>query len=178
MRSLIALLACASALAQPEGKPLRLAIAGLVHGHVDGFFRAVRGRANVEIAGVFDPDATLHRKYAQKYGLAESIFFTDLGTMLDRVKPEAVATFTSTFDHPMVVEACAKRGIHVMMEKPLAVSMEHARAIQRSAAAGKIPVVINYETTWYRSHGKMWELIKQQRAAGQIRKMVAMDGHE
>jgi len=156
---------------------LRLAIAGLVHGHVDGFFRAVRGRANVEIAGVFDPDATLHRKYAQKYGLAESIFFTDLGTMLDRVKPEAVATFTSTFDHPMVVEACAKRGIHVMMEKPLAVSMEHARAIQAVAGRGQIHVIVNYETTWYRSHGEMWTLLKEQHAGGNIVKMVAMDGH-
>src|SRR5262249_29635189 len=97
---------------------------------------------------------------------------------LDKVKPEAVATFTSTYDHPAIVEACAARHIPVMMEKPLAVSMEHARAIQRAVQSGSIPVVINYETTWYKSHQAMWDLIKHQQAAEKIRKMVAMDGHE
>src|SRR5207244_545051 len=116
----------------PPGKPLRLAIAGLVHGHVDGFLRAVHNRTDVQIVGVFEPDKALQHKYAQKYGLAEALFFTDLASMLDRAKPEAVATFTSTYDHSMVVEACASRHVHVMMEKPLAVGMEHARAIQRA----------------------------------------------
>jgi predicted dehydrogenase len=159
-------------------QPLRLCIAGLVHGHVDGFLHAAAPRKDIQIAGIFDPDAALQRRYAQRYGLAESVFFTDLGTMLDRVKPEAVATFTSTFDHATVVEACARRHIHVMMEKPLAVTMADAQAIARAAHEGGIQVIVNYETTWYPSHGAMWRLIKEQHAAGDIRKMVAMDGHE
>ena len=159
-------------------EPLRLCIAGLVHGHVDGFLRAAAQRKDVQIAGIFDPDKALQQRYAQRYGLAESVFFTDLGAMLDRVKPEAVASFTSTFDHAIVVEACAKRHIHVMMEKPLAVNMDQARAIERAAHAGGIQVIVNYETTWYPSHAAMWRLIKEQKAAGDIRKMVAMDGHQ
>ena len=39
-------------------------------------------------------------------------------------------------------------------------------------------MIVNYETTWYPSHGAMWRLIKEQHAADEIRKMVAMDGHE
>jgi len=65
-----------------------------------------------------------------------------------------------------------------MMEKPLAVDMAQARAIQKAAAASGIPVMVNYETTWYKSHGEIWKLIKEQNAAGEIRRMVAMDGHE
>jgi predicted dehydrogenase len=159
-------------------QPLRLCIAGLVHGHVDGFLRAAGQRKDVEIAGVFDPDTALQRHYAQRYGLAESVFFTDLGAMLDRVKPEAVASFTSTFNHAMVVEACARRHIHVMMEKPLAVNMADAWAIARAARQGGIQVIVNYETTWYPSHAAMWRIVKEQQAAGDIRKMVAMDGHQ
>jgi predicted dehydrogenase len=158
--------------------PLRLCIAGLVHGHVDGFLRAATKRQDVAIAGIFDPDTALQRKYAQRYGLSESIFFTDLAAMLDRIKPEAVASFTDTYDHPMVVEACAARHIHVMMEKPLAVNLEHARAIQRAAKGGGIHVIVNYETTWYPSHAALWDLFKTQHAAGNINKMVAMDGHQ
>jgi predicted dehydrogenase len=78
----------------------------------------------------------------------------------------------------MVVEACAARKIPVMMEKPLAVSMDHARRIQKAATSSGIPVIVNYETTWYRSHTEMYNLIKVQKAMGDIRKLVAMDGHQ
>jgi len=42
---------------------------------------------------------------------------------------KAVITFTSIFDHFKVVEACAPRGIHVMVEKPLAMNTDHAKAM-------------------------------------------------
>ena len=179
-RGLIALLSsCAVLGAQtPDAKPVRLAIAGLVHGHVSGFLRSAKLRKDVEIVGVFDPDAGLTSSYAKANGFAPEILFQNLGTMLDRVHPEAVATFTSTSDHAMVVEACAARKIAVMMEKPLAVDMAQARAIQKAAAASGIAVMVNYETTWYKSHGEIWKLIKEQNAAGEIRRMVAMDGHQ
>jgi predicted dehydrogenase len=95
----------------------------------------------------------------------------------DKVKPEAVASFTNTLDHPAVVEAAAARHIHVMMEKPLAVSNAHAQRIRRAAENRNIQVLVNYETTWYPSHDAMWTLFKEKKAAGDIRKMVAMDGH-
>jgi predicted dehydrogenase len=175
---LLALLAAAAGAADRGEKPLRIAVAGLVHGHVEGFLRQARSRPSVELVGIADPDPSLNRKYAQSQGLPEALFFTELDTMLDRVRPDAVAAFTSTFDHPGVVKACARRRIPVMMEKPLAVGVEDARAIQRAAEDGGIPVVVNYETTWYRSHGALWAFIKGQRRGGEIRKMVAMDGHQ
>lgn len=175
--ALSAVLAAAQPLEIQSGKPFRVAIAGLVHSHVDGFLRNLKDRRDVEVVGIFDPDPALHRKYGDRYGFSDKVFFTDLATMLDRIRPEALATFTSTYDHPVVVEACATRKIPVMMEKPLAVGMEHARAIQRAAQRGGIPVIVNYETTWYRSHYALWNLIKEQKAGGDIRKMVAMDGH-
>jgi predicted dehydrogenase len=161
-----------------QGKPLRLAIAGLVHGHVGGFLNNAKKRTDVEIVGVFEPDTDVLHRYAQRFGFADNILFTDLAKMLDQTKPDAVSSFTDTFDHPMVVEAAAQRHLTVMMEKPLAVSMEHARRIQKAAAAGHIEVVVNYETSWYPSHGAIWNLAHEQHALGDIRKMVAMDGHE
>jgi scyllo-inositol 2-dehydrogenase (NADP+) len=158
-------------------KPFRLAIAGLVHGHVSGFLRAAQARSDVQIVGMYDPDVTLQRKYAERNGFADSVLFSDLAAMLDRTKPDAVATFTNTFDHPVVVEAAAARHIDVMMEKPLAVSIEHAQQIRRAAERSGINVLVNFETTWYPSHGAIWALIKERRAAGEIRKMVALDGH-
>ena len=161
-----------------RGEPVRVAVAGLVHGHVEGFLRQAKDRSDVEIVGLSDPDVSLHGKYRERYGLAEGLFFLDLEAMLERVKPDAVAAFTSTYDHAAVVAACARRKIPVMMEKPLAVSVEQARAIERAASESGIPVIVNYETTWYRSHAALWAFVKQERGAGEIRRMVAMDGHE
>ena len=158
--------------------PLRLAIAGLVHGHVSGFLRGAQGRADVEIVGIFDPDKALLQQYGQRYKVSEAALFTDLAAMLDRTKPEAVASFTNTYDHPAIVEAAAARHIDVMMEKPLAVSNADAQRIKRAADRGGVDVFVNYETTWYPSHGAIWALMKDKKAAGDIRKMVAMDGHQ
>jgi predicted dehydrogenase len=174
------ILLASSALAaghRQDSRPLRLAIAGLVHGHVSGFLRAAQGRSDVQIVGLFDPDATLLRKYADRYKLAETVLFTDAAKMLTATKPEAVAAFTNTYDHPQIVELAAAHQVHVMMEKPLAVSNAHAQRIRSAAGRGKIHVLVNYETTWYPSHGAIWTLIKERRAAGDIRKMVALDGH-
>src|SRR5438874_10043106 len=82
-----------------QDAPLRLAIAGLAHGHVSGFLRNAKPRADVKIAAVFDPDSALTASYAKANGFPADMTFNDLATMLDRIKPEAVATFTNTFDH-------------------------------------------------------------------------------
>jgi predicted dehydrogenase len=175
---MLGVLVPAHAQESPAQPPLRLAIAGLVHGHVSGFLRGAQGRRDVEIVGIFDPDAALLRQYGERYKLPETAQFTDLAGMLDRTKPEAVASFTNTYDHPAIVEAAAARHIHVMMEKPLAVSNADAQRIKRAAERGGVNVFVNYETTWYPSHGAIWTLIKEKKAAGEIRKMVAMDGHQ
>ncbi len=159
-------------------RPLRLAIAGLVHGHVNGFLRGAQGRKDVEIIGLYDPDKTLLQQYADRYKIPAAAQFTSLEEMLTQTKPEAVASFTNTYDHAAVVEAAASRRIHVMMEKPLAVSNADAERIRRAADRGGVQVFVNYETTWYPSHGEIWAIMKEQKAAGEIRKMVAMDGHQ
>src|SRR3954471_10984649 len=66
-----------------QEKPLRLAIAGLVHGHVSGFLRGAQGRTDVQIVGVYEPDPMLLRSYGEKYNLPREALFTDLAQMLD-----------------------------------------------------------------------------------------------
>jgi predicted dehydrogenase len=64
-----------------------------------------------------------------------------------------------------------------MMEKPLAVSLADGERIRRAADAGRIPVIVNYETTWYPALAAAAGVIRDGKA-GAIRKMVAMDGHQ
>jgi predicted dehydrogenase len=97
--------------------------------------------------------------------------------MLDTARPEGVMVFTSTFAHAEVVAKCAARDVHVMMEKPLAVSMAHARAMEAAAREHSIHVLVNYETTWYPSHELAYTLARRDGAIGELRKFVVRDGH-
>ncbi len=73
-----------------QAQPLRVAIAGLTHGHVSGFLAAAMRRNDVKLVGVFDPDTALGKSYSakQQNGFPPELLFTDLAKMLDTVKPE------------------------------------------------------------------------------------------
>jgi predicted dehydrogenase len=159
--------------------PLRVVIAGMVHGHVDGFLAGAVKRADVQIVGIAEPDRALFDAYAKKYGLDAKLYHADLEDALraKRSHLHAVLAYTNTFDHRKVVEVCAKYGVTVMMEKPLAVSAEDAHAIAEVAAKAKITVLVNYETTWYPNNWAAYELVRSG-AIGEIRKVVVHDGHK
>jgi predicted dehydrogenase len=156
---------------------LRVAMAGLAHGHADGFFSHVKERHDIQIVGIAEPDRKLFDRYAAKFGLDASLYHADLDEMLTVTHPQAVLVYTNTYEHRRAVEVCAKHAVPVMMEKPLAVSDEDARAIERAARAAKIIVLVNYETTWYRSNHAVYDLVHEN-AIGEIRKVVVHDGHQ
>lgn len=155
-------------------EPFRLAIVGLAHGHADGFISRVRRRSDVRLVGISEPDQAVRLRYREKFHLDPSLLFSSAEEMLSRTKPEAAALFTSTYDHLAGVELCARLKVPVMMEKPLAVSMDHARRMEAAVNSSKIPLVVNYETTWYRSNQEAWSSRQQ---IGGIRKVVVHDGH-
>ena len=162
--------------AQLAGKPLRVAIIGLVHGHVAGFLGPALKRSDIQIVGIAEPDQQLARRYANEFKLDAQLLYTDVEPMLTTVHPQALLVYTDTRDHRRVVEAAARHGIPVMMEKPLAVSVEDALAIKRAADAAHIPVLVNYETTWYPSNAAVYQLVRDG-ALGDVRKVVVHDGH-
>jgi predicted dehydrogenase len=155
---------------------LRLGVVGFHHGHVLGFFRNYLHREDIEIVGFAEPDQPLAAEYTRRFHLDPDRVFTSVEQMLEKAHPQAVVTYTSTFDHRMVVETCAKHGVHVMMEKPLAVSLEDALAMEKAARDAKIQVLVNYETSWYRSNHAAYELLESG-AVGELRKVVVHDGH-
>src|ERR1700733_12649289 len=162
--------------APPTQPPLRVGIVGLVHGHVHGFLDQSRHSPEIEIVGVAEPDAGLLSQAAARYGFDHSMLFTDLEEMLQKAHPQAVLVYTNTYDHRRVVEICARHGVPVMMEKPLAVSLEDALAMEAAAQKYKIRVLVNYETSWYGSNHAAYDLVHDG-TLGPVRKVVIHDGH-
>lgn len=58
-----------------------------------------------------------------------------------------------------------------MVEKPLAVSVEHAARMAELSRKYGIMVLTNYETTWYPSNHKAFDMVINQKAIGDIRRL-------
>jgi predicted dehydrogenase len=153
-----------------------ICIAGLNHDHVIWILHNL-AHPQVEVVGFYEPDRALAQRYAAQFGFSMQIVYDDLAKMLDTVKPVAVAAFGSIYDHLKVVEACAPRGIHVMVEKPLAVNGEHAAAMAELALRYNIHLITNFETSWYATTYEAYERVVKQKQIGAIRKIVVHDGH-
>ena len=160
-----------------EGQqPVRIGIAGLSHSHVLPLLRNL-GRNDIQIVGIAESDTALSGRYSRQFGIDQNLIYQSLDEMLDKTKPAGVITFTSIFDHMKVVQACAPRGIHVMVEKPLAVSVKHANVMAKLAEKHHILLLTNYETTWYPSNYKSQEMVNKGEL-GELRKVIVYDGHK
>ncbi len=158
-------------------KPIRLAVAGMSHGHIS-FILGRPDKGDFELVGVSDPNSELTDWLAKRYQLSSKLVYNDLEKMLDETKPEAVVAFGSVFDHLAVVEACAPRGIHVMVEKPLAVSVEHAKRMEELAKKHDIHLLTDYETSWYPTTAMTLNMVRDEKFVGEMRKVVFHHGHQ
>jgi predicted dehydrogenase len=157
-------------------EPVKIGIAGLSHSHVIPLLRNL-DRDDIQIVGIAESDKELTKRYAERFSIDQSILFESLDEMLEQTKPDGVITFTSIYEHLEVVEACAPRGIHVMVEKPLAVNTKHATAMAKLAQTHNIHLLTNFETSWYPSNYKGYEMINQGEL-GELRKIIVYDGHK
>lgn len=176
MRCLLLLCLLVPALAHAQ--KLRVGILGLTHGHAAGFLRNSLTRTDLDIVGISEPNPEVAERYAQRHEFDRSRLYRSHAEMLDRAKPEVVMVFTSTVEHLEAVQLCAKRKLHVMMEKPLAVSVEHGRAMEAAAKAAGIHVMVNYETTWYPVNAPIWAMVHTEGKLGAIRRIVTHYGHQ
>ena len=156
--------------------PVRVVVAGLTHGHVNWIF-TWDDIGDIEIVGIYEPNIELWERFRDRFNLDPGLHFSSLEEMLDSVTPEAVTAFGSTYDHLAVVEASAPRGVHIMVEKPLAVNMDHASQMKELAELHNVHLITNYETTWYASNHEVFSRFKNEDTFGEIRKMVVHDGH-
>ncbi len=172
---MLSILLQTNAIANESVEPLKIAVIGLVHGHVEGVLWQAKDRDDLQIVGIYDPDPALFAKYKDKYNLDESWYFDDLDEMLDTTKPDAASVMSSIKDHIDAVRACAPRGIHTLIEKPLAINAVDAMEMKMLSVKHDVHVLTNYETSWYASVRTAARLAKE---SGGINRAVFRHGHK
>jgi len=162
--------------AQKDGA-VKVVVAGTSHGH-SGWILNKLDRPEMQVVGIYEPDQKLVEKQSLRYKIPKELFFNDLNKALDQLKPEAVLAFGSIKDHLQVVEVAAPKGIHIMVEKPLATNLNDALKMQQLAKEHRVMLLTNYETSWYPSTAESFRLVRDSNFVGQIRKVVFHHGHQ
>lgn len=155
--------------------PLRVGVVGLTHTHVHWILGRPKDE-KITIVGIVETNKELAARYAKQHGFSMDLVFSSLKEMIAKTKPEAVTAFGTIYEHLEVVKTCAPLGIHVMVEKPLAVSMQHAKEMEALAKKYKIHLLTNYETSWYPTVHTTNDWVKMD-SIGKITQLVIRDGH-
>ncbi len=163
---------------QEAKPPVRLAVIGLAHDAVGDFIQRVRSRPEVQLVGIVETNHELIARYAGLFSLSTNFFHPNMDALLAKTNAQAAAVFTSTIDHRLVAETCARHNVDIMFEKPLAVDLKQARAIAAAAKQGGIQIIVDYETAWYQANQTAYAISHEQHAIGDLRKIVVCAGNK
>lgn len=109
---------------------LSIGLVSAAHVHADTYAEILRSIPDVDLIGLADPDAQRGRDFANLH----SIPFVGALSSLLALHPDAVVVTSENAYHRGDVEAASAAGIPVLCEKPLATTVEDARAIVAACA--------------------------------------------
>ncbi len=142
----------------------KLVILGTAHGHIFGMAECARASKKLELAGVWDDDATRRKTAAEKMGIPEIKTLEEALAM----KPAVAMTTAVPGTRVSIAEQCAAAKVPILVDKPLAVTRD---ALERIIAAQKksgTPVITYYP---YRGDPHM-QAAKAMLDSGAIGKLV------
>ncbi len=129
--------------------------------HMGDLLRCVDQHPNAEIVGICDPHSERMDEAKRTFNLADSQVFTDYQACMEETKPDLVILCPSTAEHALWVERIAPFGVHILVEKPFAGSLEDAdRMIAAMEGSGK-ELIINWPLRWVASHVTTHRLITE-----------------
>jgi len=107
------------------------------------WLEAARDVDGLAIVGLVDIDIERAKGRAAEFGLTDAVVGTDAADVIDRVKPDAVFDVVVPAARHELALTAFERGCHLLTEKPMADSLEHAGdIIAAGRKAGRLHAVI------------------------------------
>jgi len=131
-------------------------IAGMVHGHVWGLARDLLNCPNVRLAAAADPNEPLRERARGELGVQR--LYEDWGEMLEQEQLDCVVVATENSACADVAEAAAARGVHILVEKPMAATLAQADRMLMAAESAGVQLMVNWPIAWKATHLKAAEL--------------------
>lgn len=125
---------------------LRVGVLGLSHDHVWSNVEALQGRSDVRLAGASEPREELRRKFSSTFEVDAE---PEHDSLLDSGRLDAVYIFSSNAEGAALAVAAAERGLHVLIEKPMAATLEQADAMMAAVRRNHVRLMINWPFAWW-----------------------------
>ena len=113
-------------------------------------------RANeLEFVGICDVNKEMLQDKVSRYNLGDVHQYTNYQEMLEKEKPELVAIATESGKHAEIALQCVEAGCHVIIEKPIALSLDDADAIISVAKKKGVRICANHQNRFNKSVRKI-----------------------
>lgn len=122
--------------------PLRLGVVSFAHGHVNSYIETIKDFDDTKVVAGWDADAQRGETQCAKYGLQ---FERDIDVLLKRDDIDAVFVTSPTNKHAEHVIAAAQAGKHVLLQKPMALSLADCDAIIDAVKRYRIKFSLCYQ---------------------------------
>jgi UDP-N-acetylglucosamine 3-dehydrogenase len=93
------------------------------------------------LVGLADMNEQAAGEVSKRFGVTA---YTDYCELLDKQRPDAVTIAVPTVDHLEIALAVIERGIHLLIEKPIAFNMEQGRQIIHAAEEADVKLMIGH----------------------------------
>ncbi len=114
--------------------------------------------ANAKLVAVSDINEKRGRYIAQKYGAK---FYRDYHEMLRDPEVDIVSVATPDYAHKEPVIAAAEAGKHIIVEKPMATSINDAEDMVRAVKKAGVKFMVNFENRFNPAYVRVKDIIKQ-----------------
>ena len=152
--------------------PLRTALIGCGKvGHLHA--RALQSLPEAHFVAVCGRDAERTQAFAREYGVSA---FTDLTEMIERARVQVLLVCTPHPQHAAPTIAAAERGVHVLVEKPLASSLADCDAMLRAARTSGVTLGTMSQRRFYAPCQRLKRAIDEGKIGNPILGVVAMYG--
>jgi len=121
-------------------RPLRVGIVGCGFIAQTQHIPSLLKIKDVEIAAICDMNEDLAKRVAERFHIDR--YYTDFSEMLERERVKMVDICTSPQTHVALSLQAMKGGCHVLMEKPIALSLEETDAIIKAAKANRVKLCV------------------------------------
>lgn len=112
----------------------------------------------ITLAGVSDVVEQKAESVAQAYG---TMHYGDYRALLEDDMIKAVSIATPDFAHGEIAIAAAEAGKHILVEKPLATTVEECERIIQAAERNGVKLMVDFHNRWSPPFYKAWEAIRR-----------------
>ena len=135
-----------------RGGRVRYAVVGLGHIAQAAVLPAFRHARNSELVALVSDDARKLEVLRKRYRVKHACSYEDLDSLLSSGEIDAVYIALPNHLHRDFTERAARAGVHILCEKPMAVTARDCEAMIRAARSNRVKLMIAYRLHFERAN--------------------------